>query len=111
MICREWQRKIPDFLNNSMQLEEQQRFIAHVRECKDCYEELEIMYMLAEGLKELENEGESSFNFKNMLDRKLRLAQAQCERHRSYVQLKVLILCTMYTLTAIGAVIQIFEWI
>ncbi len=111
MICREWQRKIPEFLNNNMELTEQQRFVAHVRECNDCYEELEIMYMLAEGLKELENESSNSFNFKNMLDKKLKLAQAQCERHRSYMQIKALILGTMYGVTAIGIVIQIFEWL
>ena len=53
MICREWQRRIPDFLNSHMPVQEQEKFIAHVRECTDCYEELEIMYMLAEGVKEL----------------------------------------------------------
>lgn len=111
MICREWQRKIPDFLNNRMELSEQQKFVSHMRECKDCYEELEIMYMLAEGLKELENEAADSFNFKSRLDKKLKLAQTQCERYKSYTQFKFLVFCTMYTVTAIGIIIQLLEWL
>lgn len=111
MVCREWQRKIPDFLNNSMELKEQQKFIAHVKECQDCYEELEIMYMLAEGLAELEKENDVSFNFKNMLGKKLKLAQQQCEHYRSYMEFKAMLLAVMYIVTVTGIVIQICEWL
>lgn len=111
MICREWQRKIPDFLNGNMFPKEQEQFIAHVRTCKDCYEELEIMYMLAEGLKELENDSDTSFNFKHMLDKKLKTAQLQCERYNSFMHLKGLILGAMYAVTAIGIIVQILQWI
>lgn len=111
MICREWQRKIPDFLNGDMPIREQEQFIAHVRTCTDCHEELEIMYMLAEGLRELENGSDTSFNFKHMLDKKLKTAQFQCERYNSFMKVKGLILGTMYAVTAIGIVIQIFQWI
>lgn len=111
MVCREWQRKIPEFLNDSMDLKEQQKFIAHVRECQDCYEELEIMYMLAEGLTELEEENDASFNFKNMLGKKMKLAQQQCERYRRYMDLRMILLSGMYVAVVIGMVVQIYEWL
>lgn len=111
MICREWQRKIPVFLNGKMPLKQQEQFIAHVHICKDCHEELEIMYMLAEGLKELENGGDDSFNFKRMLDKKLKTAWQKCERYKRFIRIKGFIFCSMYTMTAIGVIIQILQWI
>lgn len=111
MVCRDWQRKIPDFLDNRMPVTEEEKFIAHVRTCTDCYEELEIMYMLAEGLKELENDTDNSFNFRHMLERKLKLAQQQCERYRSFMRIRGLIFCAMYSVTIIGIVIQIWKWL
>lgn len=111
MLCREWQKKIPDFLSNRMPVEEQEEFIVHVRGCDDCHEELEIMYMLAEGLEELENGTDTSYNFKNMLNRRLKTAQQRCERYNSFVKIKGMILGMMYGVTVIGIVIQILEWI
>ena len=111
MVCRDWQRKIPVFLDNKMPMKEQEKFISHVRGCTDCYEELEIMYMLAEGLQELENGTDDSFNFKRMLDRKLKAAQFQCERYCSFLKIKGLILGIMYGVTIIGIAIQIWIWI
>ncbi len=111
MICREWQRRIPDFLNGNMPVQEQEKFISHVQECTDCYEELEIMYMLAEGLKELENGTDNSFNFRRMLDKKLKMAQLQCERYQNFMKIKGLIMGIMYGVTIIGIGIQVWKWI
>ena len=107
MVCREWQRRIPDFLNNCMSLQEQEDFIAHVHTCDDCYEELEIMYMLAEGLEELENGTDTSFNFKSMLDNKLKQAQLRCDRYRCFEKIKEMIMGIMYGVTVIGIVMQL----
>lgn len=110
MTCREWQRRIPDFLDSTMPVEEQEEFIAHVRVCDDCHEELEIMYMLAEGLEELENGTDNSYNFKRMLDGKLKKMQLSCDRHNTFLKIKELVLGIMYGVVVIGAIIQILEW-
>lgn len=113
MVCREWQRKIPDFLDDRMPVEELMDFISHVQSCRDCYEELEIMFILSVGIKELDKDTDESgisYNFKKMLEEKLKKARAQYERFRSFQKMKSLVLGTMYLVTAAGILVQILFW-
>ncbi len=75
MKCIEFQRLIPDFINDEILEDDKyiylEEFIEHSKECSECYDELEINYMIMEGLDKLENDFKGSFNFKEELHKKL----------------------------------------
>ena len=47
-------------------------FLEHIRECPDCYDELETYYTINVGTKYLENENMGSYNIPRMLKENLR---------------------------------------
>lgn len=56
MNCQNAQSMVLNFINNKLDKEETKAFIEHVRDCKDCWEELEIYYVMLVGLKQLDEE-------------------------------------------------------
>ena len=54
MNCQNAQSMVLNFINNKLDKEETKAFIEHVRDCKDCWEELEIYYVMLVGLKQLD---------------------------------------------------------
>ena len=54
MNCQNAQSMVLNFINNKLDKEETRAFIEHVRDCKDCWEELEIYYVMLVGLKQLD---------------------------------------------------------
>lgn len=65
MKCREFQKKIPSLINKTVPVEELPEIIEHVEGCKDCYDELEIYYIIQNGLEEDDN---STMNFVGQLE-------------------------------------------
>lgn len=70
MNCREFQKKIPEIIENKIPDEELESVIEHVEKCKDCYDELEIYYVLQYGLNDSDNK--QSMNFVGRLDNKIK---------------------------------------
>ena len=52
--CKEIQALIPGYLNGSLSLKEARRFTGHIKKCAGCRDEVEISYLLAEGLQRAE---------------------------------------------------------
>ena len=50
MKCADFQKMIPDIINNTVPDEKLDEVIEHIDNCKDCREELEIHYILRYGL-------------------------------------------------------------
>lgn len=71
MTCLEAQTKIMAFIDNKLSGEELYDFVKHVKNCKNCSEELEIYYTLLIGMKQLDNNENLSSDFKRELDQKL----------------------------------------
>lgn len=111
MICREWQRRIPDFLDDKMTPEDLGAFISHVKECRDCYEELEIMFTLSVGLNELEKKTDMSFNFKEMLEEKIHFAQYRYECYYHFYKIKGFIMLFMHMIIISGMILQLLAWV
>lgn len=65
MKCRDFQRKIPKLIDKTVHTEELAELIDHVEHCKDCYDELEIYYIIHNGLEEGNN---TSMNFVGQLE-------------------------------------------
>lgn len=81
MECKQIQKMISAFDRNELTLKEQEIFINHMIECKECQEELEIYYIVEYGLADddvtidygLEEYKKliKSYDFKGLVDRKL----------------------------------------
>ena len=65
MKCRDFQKRIQDLIEGKVQVEELQELIEHVESCNDCYDELEIYYIIHNGLDENDN---TSMNFVGQLE-------------------------------------------
>ena len=61
------------FIENSLVGENLWQFLTHVEQCSECFEELEIRYLIAEAIGRLEN-GES-INLRSELYRKIQMTK------------------------------------
>lgn len=111
MICREWQKMIPRFLNNTLETHELESFMKHVQTCGDCYEELEIMFMLSIGLQELNEDRNISYNFSQLLENKITEAEIYCRRIKQIRYLNWLVIFILHLLVIFGIGLQIVKWI
>lgn len=80
MTCKEAERQIPLFLSDSLDEESLAEFMEHIRQCKECEEELAIQYLTVEGLARLE-EG-ASFSLDEELNVKLLQADRRIRLNR-----------------------------
>lgn len=66
--CKTIQKMIDDFDNNILSIEEQEMFMNHLENCKDCREELEIHYIIKYGLQDEDDLKNVEPEFKKYLD-------------------------------------------
>ena len=71
--CRTCEQHMNPFIENRLVGEMLWQFLTHVEKCPECFEELEIRYLIAEALGRLEN-GES-IDLKNELSEKIRVTK------------------------------------
>lgn len=71
MTCLEAQSKIIAYIENDLERTKKQEFLNHVRECKDCKEELNIYYTMIEGMRQLDENDTLSENFSDALDERM----------------------------------------
>lgn len=83
MDCKEFERKIPAFLQNSMDYESMEAFHTHMVECSNCKEELSIQFLVSEGIRHLENG--DAFNLDEELNG--RIEASRRSHHRKGVAL------------------------
>lgn len=106
MKCEEAVLKIHEFIRGTMSRGEMEAFIAHVKTCPECYDELETYYTIFVGIKYLEDAGQESYNIPQMLKQDLRKKERSLRRRR--VLIKTLI-CVLLLLLAAGAYLFL-EW-
>ena len=73
MDCREFNKKIPDFLEDELRGRTLKSFMGHISECKDCKEELSIQFLIREAMISLEDG--DAFDLQHELDRRLEEAR------------------------------------
>ena len=78
MNCTEFEKMIPEFLSQEMDLRTLKKFNEHMDTCKDCHEELAIQFLVAEGMQHLENG--DAFD----LQRELEIRQIEAENRVKY---------------------------
>ena len=56
MDCREAQALIVPFIEGKLNDEQNEKFIAHIETCSECYDELEVYYIVIVGVKQLDED-------------------------------------------------------
>ena len=67
MNCEQASLCIKPFIEGKIEEDQLEGFLQHVEGCKSCYEELDIMYIVSEGLQGLQSDTCASFDFTGML--------------------------------------------
>ena len=96
MNCQNAQSMVLNFINNKLDKEETRAFIEHVRDCKDCWEELEIYYVMLVGLKQLDEGEELAADFRKKLQNEVESRYVEIEREakRKHIEKIITILVT-----------------
>ncbi len=96
MNCQNAQSMVLNFINNKLNKEETKAFIEHVRDCKDCWEELEIYYVMLVGLKQLDEGEELAADFRKKLQNEVESRYVEIEREakRKHIAKIITILVT-----------------
>ena len=97
MKCEEALLKIDAYINDSLSIKETEEFLAHIRECPECYDELETYYTINVGTKYLENENMGSYNIPRMLKENLR-------EKEKYIRRKQLLTKTIFFFSLVAGI-------
>ncbi len=69
MNCKEFESLIDNFLDGMLTNKQAEVFIKHIKECSECYEELEIRFLVRTSLDSLnEKATNNNYNFKLTLE-------------------------------------------
>ena len=105
MKCMEFQKLIPDIINGIVPDEMLEEVLEHVETCSECYDELEINYILQYGLGD--DDSAESMDYVGRLERNLN----RLRRRLRYIEISKAVLSliniTAYTAVA-GAFIYVF---
>lgn len=104
MDCKEFEKKIPDFIHKKMDFLTLRKFNKHMAECESCKEELSIQFLVMEGMQSLE-EGDV-FDLQDALSSHLLEAKRKIRFHMACLQLGFL-LEVLAVLMVAGGVIWI----
>lgn len=89
MDCKEFEKLIPVFLEKKMDFLTMEKFSKHMEECPGCSEELEIQFLVAEGMQRLE-EGDA-FDLQSELEEQLSESKRKVKFHTAFLKLGVVL--------------------
>lgn len=72
MDCKQFVKRIPDFLMRDMDYNDLKQFCSHAKSCENCKEELTIQFLVSEGITHLETG--DAFDLNKELDSRMREA-------------------------------------
>lgn len=87
MDCKDYERQIPNFINQKLDYPTLRKFCKHIETCDNCKEELTIQFLVAEGLQRME-EGES-FDLQKELYHRLDEANKRIDLHHKMMNVGV----------------------
>lgn len=98
MTCKEAVQYIMPYINDEMNVHEVEAFLAHIRGCQECYEELEVYYTIYAGLAQLDSDSDN-FDMHNLLEAALRDSRGRVRAHRNFN--------VFYVLSQVAAVLSL----
>ncbi len=101
MDCKKAENLVTDYINGSIGLHDLEDFIAHVKCCSSCYDELQTYFTVYFAMEHLENEDNNPpFNMNTVLveDLKKKERYVKGEKYKRYFLLAISILMFLVVL-------------
>ncbi|MBR5509601.1 MAG: zf-HC2 domain-containing protein [Lachnospiraceae bacterium] len=67
MKCKEAQRLLVPYINGELETKEEDEFVRHVRQCPECYEELEVYATVFAGIRQLDG-SEDEIDYRTLVE-------------------------------------------
>lgn len=83
MDCREAQALIMPFIEGTLSDEQTEKFLDHIDQCTDCYDELEVYYIVMVGVKQLDDEEHLIVDFNGDLKKYISYKKEQLAKKHS----------------------------
>lgn len=106
MECKEFEKLIPEFLDNKLGFDTLEAFYKHREECNDCKDELEIRYLVAMGISRLE--AGDTFDLQKELKSFLEQIDKRIRKHKLFYNMQY-IFEGVFSLIIIFAIIWIMS--
>ncbi len=74
--CKDINRLMPEFLDDSLDGTNLKKFMMHAQVCENCTEEMNVQFLIHEGLKQLEKD-DTYFNLQKKLEDRLNEVRAR----------------------------------
>ena len=101
MKCHDVQRMISGFIEEKLTDEQLEGFLEHIENCQDCYDELEVYYMITIGLMQLDEKNLKDFiseQNKELYMRKRLAARRHFAKRAGIVIMAVILVFCSHTL-------------
>lgn len=92
MTCLEAQSKIIAYIENKLERNDKQVFLVHVKNCKECREELNIYYTMIEGMRQLDENESLSKDFDADLEKKMAQEMSSNRKKKDAIRGSMIIL-------------------
>ncbi len=109
MTCQEAERLVTPYIRDELSGDELEAFLAHLENCRNCQEELEIYFMVDVGLKQLDS-GSGTFDIIGTLQKRIEESYAKVRRMWAFrtIRYAVATLCAMAV--AVTVLLQLRIW-
>lgn len=74
MNCKETQRLLVPYINGELEEKEEENFVKHVRNCPECYEELEVYATVFAGIRQLDG-AEEKIDYRTLVEDSLETSE------------------------------------
>lgn len=111
MSCTRFQQCINKFIKDELDVKDMDFFVGHARKCRECYEELEINYIINVGLERIEKDSKASFDLKGELERKLKQLEEKADAMYKFNVYNKIICITAYICMAAVIILSMFDFL
>ncbi len=105
MECKEAQQLVKAYIDGEIRDKELDKFLEHIENCKDCYEELEINYTIFSALMKLDDNPNLSYNINAMLQDELKASRKYIRRRKRFklciIAIYIITIITMIVVLAV----------
>lgn len=91
MECKEAQPLVKKYIDGEISDKDLDKFLNHIENCKECYEELEINYTIFSALMKLDDNPNLSYNINEMLLEELNASRKYIRRKKKFNFYKITI--------------------
>ncbi len=85
MNCKEFEKLIPGYVHKKLDFVTTKRFAEHLKVCPNCKEELNIQFLVNEGLNRLEDG--NAFDLQNEMKELVKEADKKVKRHENFLKM------------------------